>query len=76
MYKNFQKAVEIWNKSKIPLEYILDNPSFFNGKAIEHIKKMHNGGGNEDDRVSNIGGKNKDKTEKGFKKYIEINFKA
>lgn len=70
--KSLKEVAYIGNKSKVPLEYILDNPNFFNGKAIEYIKKTHSDGGNEDDRVSNIGGKNKDKTEKGFKKYIEI----
>jgi hypothetical protein len=70
--KSLKEVAYIGNKSKVSLEYILDNPNFFNGKAIEYIKKTHSDGGNEDDRVSNIGGKNKDKTEKGFKKYIEI----
>jgi len=71
--KKIEEVSYVGNKSRVPLEYILDNKEFFNGTAFKHITSKLYKEENGEKTASSIGNKKSAHDDDcSFKQYVDI----
>jgi len=71
--KRLSEIAYVGNKSRVPLEYILDNPDFFDGSAYNYFIKKPSQDESKDKTAHNIGiSKGYSDDDCSFKKYVDI----